>query len=130
MRNLKSILEFTACCGFLFAVGPEGDLVLYAIAGVVFTIWSLRVSHDSLRWTLFNGLIALTSIFLGLACLEKAFLSAQTNYDLSIWWVIGGCALFVWTPLAGINGLLFLSRWLIYERAVPAESRVQRNGVM
>ncbi len=116
--SLKGMLEFTASCGFLFAIGPACDLIVYGIAGAVFATWSLRISHWPLRWLLFNWLSACSSIFLGLACLEQGFLGGESSYSAADYWLLCGCGLIVWTPLAGVNGFLFLAELLSCDRRV------------
>ena len=127
--SLKGMLEFTAVCGFLFAVGPAQDFVLYGIAGAVCAIWSLRVSRWPLRWLLFNWLAACGSICLGLACLEQAFLSGEPAYHAPDYWILCGCGLIVWTPLAGVNGFLFLAELLYWDRAGQTKTRLRRDAV-
>jgi hypothetical protein len=126
--SLKSMLEFTAGCGFLFAVGPAGDLILYGITLAAFAIWSLRVSRWAIRWLLFNWLSACSSICFGLACLEQGFLRGQPGSHAANFWLLCGCGLIVWTPLAGINGLLFLAELLCWGRTGQAENRLRRDS--
>jgi len=121
--SLKGMLEFTSACGFLFAVGPARDLILYGIACAVLAIWSLRIDGWAIRWLFFNWLGACSSIFLGLACLEYAFLGGEPGNGAADYWFFCGCALIVWTPLAAINGLLFLAEWLCWNRGWESKRR-------
>ncbi len=126
--SLKGMMEFTACCGFVFAVGPTCDSILFGIAGSVLAIWSLRVSRWAIRWLLFNWLAAFSSICLGLACLEQAFLGGDPGYHAADYWLLCGCGLIVWTPLAGVNGFLFLAELLSWDRTGQKETRLRRDA--
>lgn len=128
--SLKGMLEFTAGCGFLFAVGPACDLIVYGIAGAVFAIWSLRISRWPLRWLLFNWLSACGSIFLGLACLEQGFLGGEPGNGAVDYWLLCGCGLIVWTPLAGVNGFLFLGELLYWDRTSQKQTRLRRDAAI
>ena len=125
--NLKGMLEFTAGCGFLFAISSSRDLFLYGIACVVLAIWSLRISRWTLRWLVFNWMLACGSIFFGLACLEQAFLAGEIGFTATNYWLFAGCALIVWTPLAVVNGFLFLAE-LSAESGRPAPTRHRRDA--
>jgi hypothetical protein len=128
--SLKGMLEFTAAFGFLFAVGPACDLIVYGIASAVFAIWSLRISRWPLRWLLFNWLSACSSIFLGLACFEQGFLGGEPGYDAADYWLLCGCGLIVWTPLAGVNGFLFLAELLYWDRRGQKETQLRRDAAI
>ena len=121
--SIKGMLEFTASCGFLFAVAPSRDFVLYGIVCAVLAIWSMRVSRWELRWLLCNWLVACGSLCLGLACLEHSFLAGADSDHAAHFWLHCGCALIVWAPLAGVNGFLFLAEWLRADRPHPSRTR-------
>ena len=110
--SLMGMLELTACCGFLFAVIPSGDLVAYGIAMGVVSIWSLRISRWTIRWMMFNWLIAATSIVVGLACINQMLSLPDATSESARFWLYTGCALLLWAPLAAVNGFLFMGEFL------------------
>lgn len=121
--SLKGMLEFTAGCGFVCAIGPGQDAILNGITCAVIAIWSLRVSRSQLRWILFNIFAGCSSICFGVACLEQAFLTGEQGFKAADYWLLCGCGLIVWTPLACLNAFLFLTEYL---RSVRAD-RVYRK---
>ena len=105
--SLSGLLEFTAGCGFLFAIGWGGSFALYGFVFAVLAVWSLRIQHWEWRLAWCNWLSACSAVLFGVACLERAFLDAEpANFDLNLWlWC--GFSLIVTAPLAVINGCLF-----------------------
>lgn len=100
------MLEFTAGCGFLFAMGPDRPLALYGFAFGVLSIWSLRVKHWALRMALCQWLASICAFLLGVASLERAFTAQPGVFSLNLWmWL--GFSLVVAAPLAMVNGCLF-----------------------
>ncbi len=111
--SLKGLLEFTAGCGFLFAMGPGDSFALYGFAFAVLAVWSLRAKQWAVRLALFSWMSGFSSICFGAACLERAFLYGETA---ALWlnlWLWGGFAMIVAAPLALINGCLFaIEAWI------------------
>lgn len=126
--SLRGILELTASCGFVFAVGPACDVIVYGITCTVLAIWSLRISRWPLRWLLFNWLSACSSVFFGLACFDHALLGGEPGHDAIDYWLLCGCGLIVWTPLAGVNGFLFLAELVSWDRRGQKQTRLRRDA--
>ena len=105
--SLIGMLEFTAGCGFLFAIGPGRPLALYGFTFAVLALWSLRVKHWAQRMALFHWLAAMSALLFGAACLEQAFVLTDPTTFLMNLWMWFGFALIVITPLAMVNGILF-----------------------
>ena len=101
------MLEFTAGCGFLFAIGWGRSFALYGFVFAVLALWSLRIKHWGWRLAICNWLSACSAVLFGAAALEQAFLFGDpTSYFLNLWlWC--GFSLIVAAPLAVINGCLF-----------------------
>ena len=109
--GLKGMLEFAAACGFLFTISSTVDFVAYAIACAVVAVWSLRIRNWAIRYCIFNWLVACSSIWVGLACLEQALITSQADYNPTELWLLFGCAAMVWAPLAGVIGFVFFAEW-------------------
>ena len=100
------------------------------MTAAVLVIWCLRIPRWPVRWALINWLGACSSIFFGLACLQYVLLDAGPEYDVSAFWSLFACLLIAWTPLAAINGFLFLMEAFSWENRRQNESRLRRNGAI
>ena len=105
--SLKGLMELTAGCGFLFAIGLGGSFTLYGFVFAVLAVWSLRIRHLEWRLAWCSWWAAFSATLFGFASLERAFLVGDpANVYLNLWlWC--GFTLIVAAPLAVINGCLF-----------------------
>lgn len=121
--GLKGLLEFTAACGFLFAMSTTVDLVSYALACGVVAMWSLRITSTSIRWWIFSWLIGCFLSCVGLACLEQGLTIADPDQQPADYWLLLGCGAIVLAPLAIVIGAVFLADWIGRDRVMERKRR-------